>query len=136
MCLTETRHGRMTIASVLNKECTQRNTNCLPKKLPGVGGHSPVIQCNDLSGKQPNRQVGVNRVVTCGSQGGVAVSTLAQNARGAGSNPALGAIFPLPSPKWRWCRDQYQRGLGGREGGCGVPKSVHHHKSRYDLRCC
>ena len=32
--------------------------------------------CTDLSGKEPHRQVGVNRVVTSGSLGGVMVDVV------------------------------------------------------------
>ena len=54
-----------------------------------------VIVCTDLSGKEPHRQVGVGRVGTSGSLGGIIVSTLSQNARDLGSIPTLGAIFPI-----------------------------------------
>ena len=40
-----------------------------------------VVVYSDLSGKEPHRQVGVGRVMTSGSLGGVMVSTLARNAR-------------------------------------------------------
>ena len=52
-----------------------------------------VVVCTDLSGKELHRQVGVARVVTSRSLGGVIVSTLAWNARGVHSIPALGAIL-------------------------------------------
>ena len=40
-----------------------------------------VVVCTDLSGKEPQRPVGLGRVVTSGSLGGVKVSTLTWNAR-------------------------------------------------------
>ena len=52
-----------------------------------------VIVCTDLSGKEPQRQVDVDRVVTSGRLGGV--NTLAQNARCVRSILAIGAIFPF-----------------------------------------
>ena len=54
-----------------------------------------VVVCNDLSGKQPHRQVGVDRVVTLGSLSGEMVSTLARLARDVGSIPTLGILFPI-----------------------------------------
>ena len=42
-----------------------------------------VLVCNQLSGKNPLRQVGVDRVVPLGSVGGVMVSTLTCNAEKA-----------------------------------------------------
>ena len=47
-----------------------------------------VVVCADLSSKDPHRQVGVDRMVAGGSQGGVMVSTLVWNARDVGSFPA------------------------------------------------
>ena len=54
-----------------------------------------VLVCTDLSGKEPHRQVGMGRVMTSGSLGGVMLSTLAQNARDIGSMSTLGTIFPI-----------------------------------------
>ena len=54
-----------------------------------------VIGLVNLSANEPHRQIGVDRVVTLGSLGGVTVSTLAQNARDVSSIPAVGAIFPI-----------------------------------------
>ena len=48
-----------------------------------------------LPGKGPHKQVGMGRVVTSGSLGGVMFRTLAQNARDVGLIPTLGAIFPI-----------------------------------------
>ena len=59
------------------------------------GGACIVVVCTNLSGKEPHRQAGIGKVVTSGSLGDVMVSTLAQNARGVGSIPALGTIFPI-----------------------------------------
>ena len=53
------------------------------------------VLCIDLSGKEPNRQVGVDRVVASGSLGDVMVSALPRNANNVGSIPVLGAIFPI-----------------------------------------
>ena len=53
------------------------------------------VICIDHSGKEPHRQVGVGRVVTPGSLGGVMVGMLAQNVRDVGSIPVLGMIFPI-----------------------------------------
>ena len=90
-----------------------------------------VVVCTDLSGKEPHRQVGVGRVVTSGSLGGVMVSVVvctdisgkephrqvgvgrvvtsgSPDARDVGLIPALGAIFPIfihPPPQ-HWRRDQ------------------------------
>ena len=36
-----------------------------------------VIVCTNLSGKEPYRQAGVDRIVTSGNLGGVMISTLA-----------------------------------------------------------
>ena len=47
--------------------------------------------CTDLSAKEPYKQIGVDRVMTSGSLGGVMVNTLPLNARYVGSIPALGA---------------------------------------------
>ena len=52
-----------------------------------------VADCTDLSGKEPHRQVGLDRIITSGRLGGLMVSTMAQNTRAMGSTPALGAIF-------------------------------------------
>ena len=49
------------------------------------------MACSDLSSKEPQREVGVDRVMTSGSLGGVMV----WNTRDVGSIPALGAIFPI-----------------------------------------
>ena len=54
-----------------------------------------VVVCIDLSGKDLYRQVGVIRVVTSGSLGGVIVCTLAWNARDMGSISVQGTIFPV-----------------------------------------
>ena len=54
-----------------------------------------VLACPDLSGKEPNRQVGMGKVVTSGSLDDQMLSTLAPNARGEGSNPSLGEIFHI-----------------------------------------
>ena len=54
-----------------------------------------VVVCIYFSGKDPHRQVVVGRVVAKGNLGDVMVSTLAQNARGVGSIPDLGAICPV-----------------------------------------
>ena len=43
-----------------------------------------VVVCNEFSGKEPHREVGVGRVVISRSLGGVMVSTLVQNARDVG----------------------------------------------------
>ena len=45
--------------------------------------------------KEPHRHVGVDRVMTSGSQGGEIVSALAWNARDVRLTPALGAIIPI-----------------------------------------
>ena len=52
--------------------------------------------------------VGVGRVVTSKSLGGVMVCTLAQNVTDVGSIPALDILFPILItllPR-QWCRDQ------------------------------
>ena len=54
-----------------------------------------VLVRTDLSSKEPHRQVGVGRMVTSGSLGGIMVSTLARNARDVRSIPTVGAIFPI-----------------------------------------
>ena len=46
----------------------------------------------EIAGNALHRQVGVGRVVTPGSLGGVMISTQAQNARDVGSIPT---IFPI-----------------------------------------
>ena len=48
-----------------------------------------VVAYTDISDKELHRQVGVGRVVTSGSLGGVMVCTLVWNARDVGSTPAL-----------------------------------------------
>ena len=55
-----------------------------------------VVVCTDLSdsGMEPHRLVGIDRVMTSASLGGVVVSTLARHTRDVGSIPALGAILP------------------------------------------
>ena len=53
-----------------------------------------VVVCTDFSGKELHRQVGVDRVSTSGSLGGVMVSTLAWNARNVGLIPTLD-MFPI-----------------------------------------
>ena len=45
--------------------------------------------------KEPHSMVGLDRVVTSGNLCCVMVITLIQNSRGVGSNPTLGAIFPI-----------------------------------------
>ena len=52
-----------------------------------------VVDCNDFTGKELHRQVGVGTVMTLGILGSVMVSTLPQNPRRIGSIPALGAVF-------------------------------------------
>ena len=52
-------------------------------------------QWTELLDKEHHREVGITRVVTSGSLGGVMASTLAQYWRGVGLNPALGTIFPI-----------------------------------------
>ena len=48
----------------------------------------PGNECSsDLPGKEPHRQVDVDRVRSSVRLGGVIVSTLVRNARGVGSNP-------------------------------------------------
>ena len=54
-----------------------------------------AVVFTDVSGNEPHRQVGVGRVVTSGSLGGVMVCTLTQIVRDVDSIPALGAIFPI-----------------------------------------
>ena len=54
-----------------------------------------VIGYTDLSSKEPHRQVGVGRVGTSGSLGGLIVSTMVQHAKHVAWIPALGAIFPI-----------------------------------------
>ena len=49
-----------------------------------------VVVCTDISGKELNRQVGVDRTVISRSLGGGMVS----NAKDVGSIPILGTIFP------------------------------------------
>ena len=53
-----------------------------------------VVVFTELLDNEPYRQVGVCRQMTSENLGGVMVSTLAWNARGVGSVPTLGAIFP------------------------------------------
>ena len=52
-----------------------------------------VVGCTDLSGKELHRQVGMGKMVTSVSLGGIMVSTLAWNARDVGS--ILGTVFPI-----------------------------------------
>ena len=54
-----------------------------------------MVAFTGLSGKELRRQIGVGRVVTSGSLGGVMVNTLVRNARDGGSIPALGTQFPI-----------------------------------------
>ena len=54
-----------------------------------------LVVCTDLSGKERHRQVGMDRVMTSRSPGGVMISTLVWDTGGVGSNPALGATFPI-----------------------------------------
>ena len=54
-----------------------------------------VVVGTNLVYKEPHRQVGVGRVMTSGSLGGVMVSTLAQNSKDARSVSALGTVFPI-----------------------------------------
>ena len=49
-----------------------------------------IVVCTNLSGKEPDKQVGVHSMMTSENLGGIMVSTL--NVRGAGLNPDLGAI--------------------------------------------
>ena len=51
----------------------------------------------DISGKKPYRHVGLDRVVTSMSLGGVMVSAQAWNARDVGSIPTLNTNFAFPS---------------------------------------
>ena len=55
-----------------------------------------LVVCTDREGKEPHKQVGMGRVMTAWSLGGVMVSTKAQNARDLGSNFLLGTIFLIP----------------------------------------
>ena len=61
-----------------------------------------IAVCTDLSGKEPHRQVGVGKMVTSGSLGGVMVGILARNASDVSLIAALGAMFTIfvarPSP--------------------------------------
>ena len=52
-----------------------------------------VVVCTNLSGREPDINVGVGRMMISGGLGGIVVSTLAQNASDVGSIPALGEIF-------------------------------------------
>ena len=52
-----------------------------------------VVFFTDLSGKDPHRQVGVDKVIASWSLGGVMVNS--EMARSAGSKSALGTIFPI-----------------------------------------
>ena len=54
-----------------------------------------LVVCTDLSAKTPPRQVGIGRVVTSGSLGGVMVSTLARSARDVSSAPKQDILFNL-----------------------------------------
>ena len=54
-----------------------------------------TLSLTDLSGKELHIQVGVDRVVTSGSLGGVMVNTMARNAIGVASILALGTIFRI-----------------------------------------
>ena len=56
---------------------------------------SQVVGCTHLSDKELHIMIGVGTMVTLGSIDGVMVSTLAWNARDAGSIPALGTIYPV-----------------------------------------
>ena len=56
---------------------------------------APAVLCDELSNKEPHRQLDVGNVMTSGSLDGLMVSFLAWNAMGVGSNPSLGAIFPI-----------------------------------------
>ena len=51
-----------------------------------------VVVCTDLSGTEPDTQLGLRRVVTSGSLSGVMISPLARHARDMGSIP----IFITP----------------------------------------
>ena len=53
------------------------------------------IVCTDLSGKGPDTQEGVGRMLSSGSLSGAMVSTLARDARDVGSSPTLGRIFSV-----------------------------------------
>ena len=64
------------------------------KRLTSPGGMS-VVDCTDLSGKEPHRYVGIDKMVTSGSVGGVIVGTLVQNARDVAPISTLGTIFPI-----------------------------------------
>ena len=53
-----------------------------------------AVVCTDLSGKEPHKEVDIDRVIASGSLGGVIVSSVARTAKELGSIPTLGAIFP------------------------------------------
>ena len=56
-----------------------------------------AVVCTDVPSKEPLRQVGVGRIGTPGSLGGVMLSTLARNVRYVGSIAPLGTLLPIPS---------------------------------------
>ena len=58
-------------------------------------GDRSVVVCSDFSGKEPCGQVGIDRVMTPGSLGGIMVRTLARNARVVGSISTLGATSSI-----------------------------------------
>ena len=68
--------------------------------------YNSVVVCTDLSGKDPHRQVAMDRVVKSGSLHGVMVNTLAWNVIDVGSIPILGAIFPIFITHTHWYYDQ------------------------------
>ena len=53
------------------------------------------VVCTNPSSQDSHRYVSVGRVMISRNQGGVMIITQDQNARGMGSNPAIGSIFPL-----------------------------------------
>ena len=54
--------------------------------------NTSVVICTDL--RAMNRIVGMSRIMTSGSVGGVKIRTLAQNTRDMGLFPTLGKIPP------------------------------------------
>ena len=54
-----------------------------------------VVGCTNLSTQEPHRRVGLGRVVTSSSLGGVMINTLARHAKDVGSIPTIGAKFPI-----------------------------------------
>ena len=83
--------------------------------------HASLVVCTHLSGEVSARYVGVGRMMTSRSLGGMMLGILAWNARGVSYCPVLGAISNLYWPHNAMClgahglevRDITEQGIRG-----------------------